>query len=145
MGPISFVLSIGSPALKVVLKPKPWDRPKPPFPIDPERAKEEEEREKKKEAVRTVVYVTTTATRVIIINVRVPGEPDPALSIVSAADRKAAKEDAQTIVYFGDAGPVLIRVHLWPLGCGIWKTLISDLARQPCDPSAEPFFPYLPF
>jgi hypothetical protein len=67
----------GKPALRVVLKNKFLGSER--LPDDPEFAKEEVERRRKEAAKRTTYYVTTTPTRVIVIEVKTPADPDPAL------------------------------------------------------------------
>ncbi len=70
------------PALKIVLKKKPSNRPKMNIGDDSFMAKmeaETAEREQKEQAKRQVFYVTNTGTRIIIVEVNTPGEPDPAI------------------------------------------------------------------
>ena len=67
----------GKPALQVVLKNKFLGSER--LPDDPEFAKEEMERRRKEAAKRTTYYVTTTPTRIIVIEVKTPADPDPAL------------------------------------------------------------------
>jgi len=72
----------GKPALKVVLKKKPFSRPKSPIDDDPAFAKmraDEAAREKAEQAKRQVFYITNTSTRVIIVQVDTPDEPEPAV------------------------------------------------------------------
>jgi hypothetical protein len=69
----------GKPAIKVVLKKKPWEPLKTTPDDDPEFVKAQNERDKKDQAMRRVLYLTNTATRMILITVETPDEPDPAM------------------------------------------------------------------